>query len=147
MICPDVQLLVYAYDELSKFHAEARDYWSDALSTNDPVGIPMQSLHGFLRIVTHASLGASKMPMEQALSIAREWLELPQVRLLVPGERHWAILQEAIAGSRAFGGLVSDVAIAATVMEYGGTLHTADHGFARIPGLRWSNPLEPTRGR
>jgi toxin-antitoxin system PIN domain toxin len=143
MISPDVQLLVYAYDELSKFHVQARNYWSDTLSTNGPVGIPIQSLHGFLRIVTHPSLGPSKMPMEQALLIVSEWLDLPQVRLLVPGERHWSTLHDAITASRASGGFVSDVAIAATVMEYGAVLHTADHGFARIPGLRWLNPLSP----
>jgi toxin-antitoxin system PIN domain toxin len=141
MISPDVQLLIYAYDTASEFHIEARNYWSDALSTDSPVGIPIQSLHGFLRLITHPALGPGKMPMSEALEIVEEWLALPQVRVLVPGDRHWAILTEALKGSRAAGGFVSDVGIAATVMEYGATLHSADRGFARIPHLRWSNPL------
>jgi uncharacterized protein len=142
MIVPDVQILVYAYDALSRFHRAARDYWSDALSTNSPIGIPVQSLCGFLRIITHPALGASRMPMAEALEIADEWFKLPQVRLLVPGDRHWVLLREVIIGSKAFGGFVSDAAIAATVMEYGATLHTTDRGFARIAGLRWANPIE-----
>jgi toxin-antitoxin system PIN domain toxin len=143
MISPDVQLLIFAYDSTSKFHVSARKYWSETLSTNLPVGIPIQTLHGFLRIITHPSIGPAKMPMTEALEIANEWLSLPQVSVLVPGPRNWQILQKAIAESRAFGGFTSDVAIAATVMEYGSTLHTADRGFARIPGLRWLNPLLP----
>jgi toxin-antitoxin system PIN domain toxin len=142
MICPDVQILIYAYDAAASHHARASRYWSDALSTNYPVGIPIQCLHGFLRIITHPVLGPSRMPMSEAFDIAEEWLALPQVRLLVPGDRHMTIFGEAIKGSRAAGGFVSDVAIAATVMEYGATLHTVDRGFARIPGLNWLNPLQ-----
>lgn len=81
--------------------------------------------------------------MSEALDIANEWLQLPQVSVLSPGALNWQILQQAMEGSRAFGGFVSDAAIAATVMEYGSILHTADRGFARIPGLRWQNPLQP----
>jgi toxin-antitoxin system PIN domain toxin len=143
MISPDVQVLVYAHDASSKFHDAARNYWSETLSTNSPVGIPIQCLQGFLRIITHPAIGPTKMPMVEALEIANEWLQLPQVSVLVPGANNWKIFQEAILGSRAFGGFTSDVAIAATVMEYGSTLHTADRGFARIPGLRWLNPLIP----
>ncbi len=142
MIAPDVQILIYAYDSASPQHARASAYWSDTLSGHSPVGIPIQCLHGFLRILTHPVLGPSRMPMSEAFDIVEEWLRLPQVRLLVPGDRHMTIFAEAIKGSRAAGGFVSDVAIAATVMEYGATLHTADRGFARIPGLRWHNPLQ-----
>jgi toxin-antitoxin system PIN domain toxin len=134
---------VYAYDTDSRYHAAASAYWSDTLSNPSPVGIPIQCLHGFLRIITHPVLGNSAMPMSEAFDIVQEWLRLPQVRLLVPGDRHMSIFAEAIKDSRAVGGFVSDVAIAATVMEYGATLHTVDRGFARIPKLPWINPLQP----
>lgn len=141
MTAPDAQTLVYAYDTLSPQHAKASAYWGATLSSHSPVGIPIQCLHGLLRIITHPALGSRRMPMPVALDIAEEWLRLPQVRLLMPGDRHISILADAIKGSRAIGGFVSDVAIAATVMEYGATLHTTDRGFARIPNLRWHNPL------
>ena len=145
MIAPDVNLLIYAYDSASEFHRPARTYWANTLSSLNPVGIPIHCVYGFLRIITHPALGPNRMPMPEALDIVDEWLQLPQVRLLLPGDRHWAMVKEIIASSRAVGPFVSDVAIAATVMEYGAVLHTNDRGFARIDGLRWHNPLAPQR--
>ena len=141
MIAPDVNLLLYAYDSDSEFHAEASRYWSDALSSPDPVGIPIQCIWGFLRIITHPKAGLNRMPMPDALEIVDEWLQLPQVKLLLPSERHWKTFRDMIKDSRAMGAFVSDAAIAATVIECGAVLHTNDHGFARFEGLRWSNPL------
>ena len=141
MIAPDVNILLYAYDEVSEFHKPARDFWQTALSSPGPVGIPIQCLHAFLRIITHPGLRARRMPMPEALAILDEWLGLPQVRVLVPGNRHWPLMQKAIRESRAVGSFVSDVAISVTVMEHGATLYTTDRGFTRIPGLKWENPL------
>ena len=109
-----------------RVHREASDFWSDTLSSSVPVGIPIQCLYGFLRVITHPKIGITRMPMPEALDIADEWLQLPQVRLLIPGNRHWSILRDLITSSRAVGAFVSDIAIAATVMEYGAVLHTSD---------------------
>jgi len=38
--------------------------------------------------------------------------------------------------------LVSD-ALAALAIEHGLVLTTTDRDFARFPGLRWENPLQP----
>jgi toxin-antitoxin system PIN domain toxin len=145
MIAPDVNLLLYAYDSASEFHDEASAFWSDALPTPEPVGIPAQCLYGFVRIITNAKIGPSAIPMTEALNIANEWFALPQVRLLQPTDRHWPLLRESIIVSRAFGPFVSDAAIAATVMEFGATLCTNDKGFARFDGLKWKNPLKPSK--
>ncbi|MGH8953269.1 MAG: hypothetical protein ACRDX9_17840 [Acidimicrobiia bacterium] len=39
-----------------------------------------------------------------------------------------------------------DVQLAAAAIEHGLELCTHDHGFARFPGLRWSNPLADRPG-
>ena len=147
MNATDVNLLLYAYDTASEFHAPASKYLADALSSRTPFGIPVYCLHGFLRIITHPQIGRSRMSMPEALGIAGEWLALPQVRLLNPGEHHWQHLREVIEQSRAVGPFVSDAALAATVIEHGATLQTNDRGFARFPGLRWNNPLKPAGTR
>jgi predicted nucleic acid-binding protein len=103
---------------------------------------PIQCLHGFVRIITNPNLGSGRLAMLEALDIVGEWLELPQVQLLIPTARHWPMLRAAIAETRAVGPFVSNVAIAVTVMEHGATLYTNDRGIARIPGLRWQNPLK-----
>jgi predicted nucleic acid-binding protein len=44
---------------------------------------------------------------------------------------------------RPSGNLVPDTHLAALAIEHGLTLMTTDRGFARFPGLRWENPLDP----
>lgn len=39
MILLDVNLLVYAYDETSKQHAQARPWWEDRLNGSQMVGL------------------------------------------------------------------------------------------------------------
>jgi hypothetical protein len=79
--------------------------------------------------------------MGQALAIVDQWVEMPHVRTLAPGERHWALLKEMLVNGDVRGKLTTDAALAALTIEYSGVLHTNDRDFARFPGLRWVNPL------
>ena len=79
--------------------------------------------------------------MDQAVAIVQQWIDLKQVRLLVPGEGHWNILQQMLKEGRVRGPLTTDAELAALTIEYGGVLYTTDRDFARFPGLRWVNPL------
>jgi predicted nucleic acid-binding protein len=63
------------------------------------------------------------------------------VRVLSPGERHWAILQRVLLEGQIRGPMTTDAQLAALTIEYGGVLHTSDRDFARFPDLRWVNPL------
>jgi predicted nucleic acid-binding protein len=69
-------------------------------------------------------------------------MELPQVRLLVPGERHWGLFRQMLLEGKVRGPLATDAELAALTIEYGGVLYTNDRDFARFPGLRWVNPLQ-----
>jgi len=40
MIIPDINLLLYAYDAASPFHAKAVAWWQACLSGEEPVGLP-----------------------------------------------------------------------------------------------------------
>lgn len=141
MIVLDANILLYAYDADSAQHRPARAYLEKIFSASDPVGLPLQSISAFLRIVTQQNLRGSRFSLEEAVEIVEEWLSLPQVRLLVPGERHWPTLQRMLLEGHASGRLVTDAQIAAITIEYGGELQTNDRDFARFPGLRWHNPL------
>jgi len=69
-------------------------------------------------------------------------VDLKQVRLLTPTERHWTLFQRMLVEGQVRGPLTSDAELAALTIEYGGVLYTTDRDFARFPGLRWVNPLE-----
>ena len=141
MIVLDANILLYAYDTESPQHRPARAYLEKIFSATDPVGIPVQSVSAFLRIMTQQGLRHGRFSLQEAVEIVDEWLGLPQVRLLVPGERHWSIFRRMLLEGHASGRLVTDAQIAAITLEFGGELQTNDRDFARFPGLRWTNPL------
>lgn len=144
MIVLDANILLYAYDASSIFHAQARAWVEETLSSGLPVGLPWQTAAAFLRIATNPALQGRRFTIEEAARIVDQWVEQPNVRLLAPGESHWPVFRRMLAEGQAGGPLATDAALAALTIEFGGVLHSTDRDFARFPGLRWSNPLEPT---
>ena len=72
----------------------------------------------------------------------RAWLEHPHVQILTPGEHHAEILFELLVHLGTAGNLTSDAHLAALAIEYQAELVSADADFARLPRLRWFNPLQ-----
>ena len=141
MIVPDANLLVYAYDSRSEFQPAASRWLGRALSGTEIVGLSWISVGAFLRITTNARLGRNLLPMAQATRIVDGWLAVRNVRLIDPGEGHWAMLKELLIAGKVQGPLTTDAQLAALTIEHGGVLYTTDRDFARFPGLRWVNPL------
>lgn len=141
MIVFDANLLIYAYDTGSAYHARSRAWVERTFSGAEAVGLPWHAITAFLRIITNKRLPGARFTMEEAVQIVDRWLAQPMVRTLVPGEQHWSLLRRLLIEGQASGALANDAQIAALTVEYGGVLHTADRDFARFPGLRWVNPL------
>jgi toxin-antitoxin system PIN domain toxin len=141
MIVPDLNLLLYAHNRSVPQHAAARAWWSKLMNGGQDIGLPEPVLFGFLRITTQRGILAAPLPLQQALGIVRGWLDWPRLRVLygTAGSLRRALeLTETLGVA---GRLTTDIQIAALTMEYRGSLHSADTDFARMPGLRWSNPL------
>jgi toxin-antitoxin system PIN domain toxin len=141
MIVIDVNLLIYAYDTNCNEHHLAREWVEDTFSGDEPIGLPWQNISAFLRIVTYPGLMGERFTMGRALTIVDQWVEMPHVRTLTPGERHWVLFREMLVKGDVRGKLTGDAALAALTIEFGGVLYTNDRDFARFPGLRWVNPL------
>jgi len=56
MITPDANLLIYAHDELSLCHAQAKRWWEGELSGTEPIGLPWVVLLAFVRIMTQTQI-------------------------------------------------------------------------------------------
>jgi toxin-antitoxin system PIN domain toxin len=141
VIVLDVNLLLYAYNSASPRHHAAYDWVRETFSGTELVGLPWQTIWVFLRISTNSRLPGEQFSMERAVAIVQQWMDLKQVRLLAPGERHWGLLQRMLLEGQVRGPLTTDAQLAALTIEYGGVLYTTDRDFARFPGLRWVNPL------
>lgn len=141
MIVLDVNILLYAYDRTSPEHPVARAWLREAFSGQELIGLPWQAIWAFLRLSTNSRIFANSLSMEQAVNVVQQWTELKQVRLLVPGDRHWSLFRQMLIEGQVRGPNTTDAELAALTIEYGGVLHTTDRDFARFPGLRWVNPL------
>lgn len=142
MILIDANLLIYAYDSSSLFHASAKAWLEEVLSRPEPVRLAWSSILAFLRITTHHRIFSQPFSMAEAQGFVDTWLAQPQVEILVPGPRHWRILREILTKAQARGPLVMDAHLAALAVEYGASLNSTDRDFGRFDQLRWQNPLE-----
>lgn len=140
MIIPDVNLLVYAYNEDAPFHAAAKGWWQTRLSGNEPVGLAWVVLLGFVRIMSNRRVLASPMPFVEALGHCKSWLAMPNVSIVLPGPSHLDVLGSLLVGPVG-PNLVTDAHLAALAIEHQAELHSNDSDFARFSGLRWRNPV------
>jgi uncharacterized protein len=138
---PDVNILIYAYDEESTFHAEARAWLEEILSGTEPIGFAWAVLLGFARISTSPSVFEKPLESAEALDRIDDWLAQPVATVVHPTERHAGVLRELLEPLGAAGNLVSDAHLAALAIEHGAELYSRDNDFARFAGLRWVDPL------
>jgi len=135
----DVNLLLSATNPEHPNYSRHRAFLERILNEDEVVAFPWHTLLGFLRIATNRRLKFSLEPQVAAEWIDG-WLALPNVRILHPGERHWAILRELIDVVPAAGKLVPDAHLAALAIENGAELCSADTDFSRFPRLKWTDP-------
>ena len=148
MILVDANLLIYAIDQDSPHHKTARKWLEGALSGSTTVGLAWGVILAFLRLTTRPGILNRPMPAETAMAFVDEWLSLPAVEIVVPGERHWQVFRNLLTSAGTAGNLTSDAHLAALAIERGATMFSADADFGRFPGLRHVNPLaRPARPR
>jgi hypothetical protein len=141
MILPDANLLLYAYDSTSPFHAKARAWWEQCLSGAEPVILCPPVVFAFVRIGTHPRAFDNPMPIAVASGHVADWLRRNVCRLAsierADVDRALTLLESAGTG----GDLTSDAQIAALAIRLGATVHSADTDFLRFPALKVVNPL------
>jgi toxin-antitoxin system PIN domain toxin len=142
MIVPDANLLIYAYDAGSPFHAKAKAWWEGALTGGKLVGLPWVVLLAFTRLTTNPQLNENPMTVEQVREIIESWLAVPTVQLLVPEASVFHRFFELLSQVGVGGNLVTDALIAAHALDAGGQVHSNDADFSRFHGLKWFNPIK-----
>jgi toxin-antitoxin system PIN domain toxin len=144
MIVPDINLLLYAYDADSPFHARAATWWQDCLSGTEPVLIPQVVVFGFVRVGTNARAFRHPLTAAEAASHVRSWLGETIVSVPETAPDHIERVLGLLGSLGTAGNLVTDAQIAAVAIEHDAVVHTADADFIRFKGLRWRNPLNAT---
>ena len=141
MILLDANLLIYAVNRDLPQHKVAKTWIEKIFSGSDNVGLPWVSVLAFLRLCTNPRVFKAPLKIEEAIAYVEEWVELPSVELVTPGQRHWEIFKNLLAQCGTAGNLVTDAHIAALALEGGYVVYSADNDFRRFPGIRHVNPL------
>ncbi len=137
----DANLLLYSVDTASRFHERAREWLLARLNDSHRVGLPWQSLGGFLRIATSPRVLPSPLPSAAAWRQVEIWLSAPAAWIPQPGHAHAKLLGGLIDRHEITGKLVPDAMLAALALEHGLEVSSADTDFARFTEVRWQNPL------
>lgn len=141
MVVPDVNLLVFSYNEAAPRHGAARAWWEGLMAGREHVGIPWAVVVGFIRLVTHPAVLEQPLPPTAAIERVGRWFTREHVQILDPGPRHLRIVEGLFEATGVAGNLTTDTHLAALAIEHQCELHSNDTDFGRFPGLRWHNPL------
>ena len=142
MILPDVNILVYAYNDRASGYERYKTWFEAQIRGNESYGMADIVLSGFLRIVTNPRVFDPPSSVEVALAFAERVRHAPNCVIVAPGPRHWQIFTSLCRSSAARGNLIPDAYLAALAIESGSEWITMDGDFARFPGLRWRRPFE-----
>ncbi len=145
MVALDTNLLVYAHNTASSFHAQAKAFVEKIMNEHDAEGqlrvcIPAQVLMEFLNVITWQRL-ESPLPLADATQIVQDYLDTG-VAVLYPKPTQLStllnLLKDTTTRNKVF-----DVALAATLKDHGVselyTVNTRD--FDEFTFLKVLNPL------
>ena len=136
----DANVLLYAVDSKSHFHATARTWLDEVMNGVERVGLPWVSLMAFQRIITHPRVTANPLTPADAWSYITDWLDADQAWVPTPGSHHRDILGQLLIDGDLHGNLVTDAHLAALAIENGTGICSFDSNFTRFNDLRWIDP-------
>jgi toxin-antitoxin system PIN domain toxin len=142
----DANLLIYAHDASSPFHARAHAWIEEQLNGPRRVAIPWPSVLAFLRLTTNPRVTGRPLSPAQAWHHVEDWFASPVAWAPVPTEGHRQLLGRLVTELQLGANLIPDAHLAALAMEHGLEVCSADADFARFPDLRWRNPLLEVNG-
>ena len=138
----DVNVLLYASDESSSFHAKALDLLDGLARGPDLLYLFWPVVMGYLRMATHSAIFPRPLSVETATGNVAQLLALPHTRTAGEGDGFWQVYGAVTAGAVVRGNLVPDAHLVALMRENGvGTLWTHDRDFRRFEGVRARDPF------
>lgn len=141
MICPDINLLLYATFDSFPRHFDAKTWWDGLLSSSQGVRLGHVVVLGFIRMSTNRSMFSPPLTMQQAIQVVDGWLQQPNVEMIGPSDRHWNNLKTMLVSANAGSNLTTDAHLAALAADYGLVIYSNDTDFGRFANVQWRNPL------
>lgn len=138
----DVNILLYASDESSAFHAKAAELLDRLARGPDLLYLFWPVLMGYLRMSTHPAIFPRPLSVDIATVNVGQLLGLPHARAVGEGDDFWQVYGTVTAGAVVRGNLVSDAHLVALMRENGvGTLWSHDRDFRKFEAVRVRDPF------
>jgi toxin-antitoxin system PIN domain toxin len=138
----DANVLLYASDRTSRFHASARAFLDGIAEGPEIVYLFWPIVMAYLRIATHPSIFESPLPAADAEDNVASLLGLAHVQSPGEQERFWSRYREASADATVRGNLVPDAHVVALMRENGvKTIWTHDRDYRRFTGIDVRDPF------
>jgi toxin-antitoxin system PIN domain toxin len=139
----DTNILVYAADADSPWHARSRDWLERQRARPDAWYTTWPILYEFLRVATHPRVMRQPWSAPGAWAFVAALLGSPGLGVLVPTERHGNLAAQVIAELPWLAGnLLHDAHTAILMREHGiRRICTRDMDFHRFPFLEVVDPL------
>ncbi|MFN0146861.1 MAG: type II toxin-antitoxin system VapC family toxin [Dehalococcoidia bacterium] len=137
MELPDVNVLMYALNEESRFHRQGRAWLEERVNGSERWAVSELTLSAVLRIATQPRLLAGRYSAAIVRSFVHAVRSAPSAVPLNPGPDHWGIFLGLCESLDLRGNAIPDAYLAALAIEHDCEFVTLDSGFGRFPGLRW----------
>ena len=138
----DVNLLLYASDTGSPFHAPARSFIEGCLRKQEVFCLGWPTVMSYLRISTHPAIFGRPLTPAEATANVEMLLAHPHARFLAETEGFWTVFRKLTAMVPTRGNLVPDAHLAALLQLHGvRTLYTRDRDYLKFPDLDVRDPL------
>jgi len=144
MIFIDTNILVYAADTHSAFHATCRSHLERLRSGSSPWYVSWPVCYEFLRISTHPRLPRKPWSTAEGWRFLASLTASESSHFLVPTSHHREILAAVLAElPHLKGSMMHDVHTAVLMREHGiKEIYTRDTDFHRFPFLRVIDPVK-----
>jgi uncharacterized protein len=138
----DVNLLVYASDEASPFHARAAEFFGDWLSGPGLRYLFWPVVLGYLRIMTHPAI--LRVPLGRPATQANitDLLALPHLRIVGELDGFWSVYRSVADEVGARGNLVPDTHLVALMRQHGvAAIWSHDRDLRKFRGITVRDPF------
>lgn len=138
----DVNVLLYASDESSAFHARAVELVRRLAEGPELLYLFWPVLMGYLRISTHPAIFPRPLSVAAATGNVEQLLALRHARAAGEQPDFWQIYRATTSGTVVAGNLVPDAHLVALMRENGvDTLWSHDRDFRKFDGIRVRDPF------
>jgi toxin-antitoxin system PIN domain toxin len=139
----DVNVLLYASDEASPFHARASEAIVELAHGPEIVYLFWPTVMAYLRISTHPAIFARPLTVDEAINNMEQLLSRAHVQS--PGEQvgFWAKYRQVASDAIPSGNLVPDAHIVGLMLQNDvRTIWTHDRDYRRFKGIHVRDPFE-----